>query len=654
MASKDDWKVDVKPHETFSTPTFISLFIINRILKHHVLPNQRNASQNNFVLRSLVKPFFDNTTDQDAAFKVLSSLISNTINTYLRYICNESSYSIIDQIFNKIILTKFKTQYHQMITYKNQNQKTKNLSANLNPFEYNQDYMSTVFNINDLMCYIFQFLPSFVNVAQGDVAGDLKQCSLVCGHWLFHAFNPNSTYQFCVRHMLYRILNTKTNKYSCSWQRLTNIKHVDMRLSHPDYIQPPSDYLLSQLLRLGHIEYLECAFHTKHVSILKAIMQQCKDNIKSLCICILDRSLLLPPIKLINIEMLEIQHLYFYIIWSRKCKKLHLDEVKNIDDKWCEFVIDNCDCSGTTHLIFRSIEFVYDSNGEILFPQLAKKFINLKILDIELCCQGIQVIVLFLQTLAPIIKKNNVKISLSTNFKEKDKESNIILNKYLDKTQFNITKMMLACHHDDEIIPLSNIIFKRSSLEYIVIQFILNVQALKVFINRVQDCCNLDTRSRRFMPGLRKIEIGHDSELKDIVNLINLIEKFITIVNKLEQQVFVIANLSIWSWNVAEHCCDGPITLELFKKYCQIIFSILIEQQVAINVNLTMSWGSEKFSTELKQIIFTVWDEKLILSKYKSPKGNLYCIPLATPTWTVQRDIYGSKIFCGNCICKPF
>lgn len=67
------------------------------------------------------------------------------------------------------------------------------------------------------------------------------------------------------------------------------------------------------------------------------------------------------PLKLPNAKFLDIRSLhYFYIKWSHKCKELNVGCLNinlrryidiNIDgDKWLEYVINNCDCSGIEYL----------------------------------------------------------------------------------------------------------------------------------------------------------------------------------------------------------------------------------------------------------------------------------------------------------------
>ena len=61
-------------------------------------------------------------------------------------------------------------------------------------------------------------------------------------------------------------------------------------------------------------------------------------------------------LKLLNAKRILIQAywkpgLYFHWSFSSKCKELELRCIHNIDKKWCDFIINNCDCSGIKNLV---------------------------------------------------------------------------------------------------------------------------------------------------------------------------------------------------------------------------------------------------------------------------------------------------------------
>ena len=221
-SNEDDWKVDVDACHKPVTPVFIRLFIINRVLQLVPVLKNKSKTQKNQAIQSLLTSVLQNKTDQVAAFTVLSELSKNGIKKYMISSSNDNdidsdNVDIIEQIFNKLILTKFDAQYTYITTYTTKRiafdtdncnynaANNKNTNSNLS---YDDDYINTsiVINTNDLMSLIFQFLQFEY----------LKNCSLVCSHWLYHSFNPNSIYHLNLSYifqMKYKVKKTTTVWY---------------------------------------------------------------------------------------------------------------------------------------------------------------------------------------------------------------------------------------------------------------------------------------------------------------------------------------------------------------------------------------------------------------------------------------------------------
>ena len=102
---------------------------------------------------------------------------------------------IINLIFDQIVLIKYIKQYRSVTIYNPNYNYNDNHNYKENIETYCKDiddinyYQKLVFNTNDLMSCIFQFVEydSFSNC-------DLANCSLVSSHWLYHGWNPNSIY----------------------------------------------------------------------------------------------------------------------------------------------------------------------------------------------------------------------------------------------------------------------------------------------------------------------------------------------------------------------------------------------------------------------------------------------------------------------------
>ena len=128
------------------------------------------------------------------------------------------------------------------------------------------------------------------------------------------------------------------------------------------------------------------------------------------------------PLTLMNAKDIVMSHYYFFILWTNKCQKLSLFRLK-VNKKWCNYVIDNCDCTGIETLILDGIKFAYDwkhdkklesDNGKSLkslklLNDFTNKFQNLKKLTINYRKFDVYVLLLW-KYLLTIILKNNGQI----------------------------------------------------------------------------------------------------------------------------------------------------------------------------------------------------------------------------------------------------
>ena len=222
----DDSSIYVQPPQKMIVPSFIRLFVMSRILKH------RNVSVDQ--IQQMVKVIKD-STKQQIAQDILTRLINDGIQKYMKKWFNEKEQAqVIEIIFNQIISKHFEKEYQHIMTYAcsdhdNNNRKSQHCN-----------YQRLVFNSDDLMCLIFQF----VELEEG-FTGDLINCSLVNSHWLYQSWNPNSIYHLrldtLMKNTIKMTRNMKRNlsrvsdwdrigTLSSKWQRVATVKSVRIEI----------------------------------------------------------------------------------------------------------------------------------------------------------------------------------------------------------------------------------------------------------------------------------------------------------------------------------------------------------------------------------------------------------------------------------------
>ena len=383
---QDGWNVNVAVSTneyTFDVPSFIRLFVINRILTKH----PQNTIMNQEKLQTIVLALKDKQIHA-TAYKILSQLTQYGIKTYMDKCYNEKEQATtIELIFENIILIKFDNEYQQVTSY----------------HDKNQQYQCKVFNNNDLMRKIFRYL-TFRN----GLIGDLYHCSLVNTCWLYHIWNTKLLYgKYPINSFLEATWklshedNDIDNNVTRSWQRLVNVKSIVFRLNTYTLTGSPSNLVLSRLSMLRYLEEIDCHCDDTYFDVIKTIIQQCRDKIRSFKLYVnavnsglSTKSITYPvlsPLKLPNAKIISISMDYslFYETWTKECDTLKI--YHSIDEKWCKHVIDNCDCSGVKYLLIHYWNFFdEESNDPIsisknnIFKQFSQKFVNLQELIVHI------------------------------------------------------------------------------------------------------------------------------------------------------------------------------------------------------------------------------------------------------------------------------
>ena len=203
--SKDDWSNNSESTKTtdsnynLKVPSFIRLFVINRILCKYISDRKQNECSNSRsfmeqlanvfkggstkiaietkLIEDLVNAFSNNVEIKTIVNNILTKLVNDGIKKYMNEWYNEQRQAnIIEEIVNRIILQKFETEYNKLITFMDDYNSNDNSGLKVN-CKY---YQNLVFNSNDLMSIIFQYLEW-----GRKFNADLFCCSLVNSRWLF-------------------------------------------------------------------------------------------------------------------------------------------------------------------------------------------------------------------------------------------------------------------------------------------------------------------------------------------------------------------------------------------------------------------------------------------------------------------------------------
>ena len=170
VQKKDDWNIGKENNRDenemkIETPSFIRLFVIRRVIENYL--KNCNKKEKNAKIEKLANIFSKTPETKSIVFDTITRLINDGIKKYMNKWYNDKTQpTIIEMIFNEIILKEFEKEYHKLVTCVG------------NEFERN---MIVVFNSRDLMSERFKY----------SNYGDIVSCSLVNSHWLYYALNIN-------------------------------------------------------------------------------------------------------------------------------------------------------------------------------------------------------------------------------------------------------------------------------------------------------------------------------------------------------------------------------------------------------------------------------------------------------------------------------
>ena len=691
---KNDWQIFVDPFDKVSVCSFIRLFMIRRILMQYFSDNINNNMAQNEILEEK-KMLIQNLSygkhvlnNVDIAKLLFRFLTEDGIQHFLdRY--NELAYkfsSCIETIFNEIILTNFKKEYQALITYSpnkdadnicnetkidiedinNGSKRNVSVITECTDLEISK---SAVFNTDDLMSNIFQYLTYGYHFDQ-----DLYYCSLVNSHWLYHVWNINSVYFVNLSKLINQTLKYDENDYSDhdsememidvkikikarrvgrTWQRFINAKSIYFYL----YKEPiPNSLLLKRLSAFANIEKIYADCTENHVSILKILMQNCAQKIKYFDVqinlkpkkskrnknrhkkqpdidTVIKKENVLSPLKLINANCITIHNLYFYIIWSVKCRVLMLEQIQNISENWCKFVINYCDCSGIEYLKLYGKTFAFDNkkfknkiSKRLLLEKLASKFTNLKRLSIYFYRECDSCVLLFWQLLKPIIEKNNGIVELGIHRMFSGAQFGQ-LNEIIDKSKLKITKLnisiQMSLDEDEKEWELTQFeqikkLLCHPYLQHLKLSTGKDTQ-LKLFIDFINDNNNNDNSFKH----LKIIQINNIGYSK-----ISAINNFLQSNMLFEKRLFVIAHFRVFD-------VDKNDLESNFQVFWDNITHLLIKKQVPIDIAIRCAKRIVSQIINSDQIfnpinLFHSTKQKL-LKEYKPPKCNQFCVPVMTP-----------------------
>ena len=176
----------INADEKLPMPSFIRLFVIKRTINRYILSNGGKSDELIKQLSTMLNNS-DNKSQENSkeryrklSYTIMLRLVQLGIKTYMESFYDEKEQGIIiEKIFNQIILAKLAKEYQKTTTY-------------ITSINDNDDYYQClVFNTDDLMSCIFQFLSDFDKYI---MTYDLVNCSLVNSHWLYQTWNPQSIY----------------------------------------------------------------------------------------------------------------------------------------------------------------------------------------------------------------------------------------------------------------------------------------------------------------------------------------------------------------------------------------------------------------------------------------------------------------------------
>ena len=607
----DDENIKVQSvHVT--VPSFLRLFVMRRIL-HHCNMSVDQIKQMVTVINDL--------NHQQIAQDILTQLINDGIKQYMKKWFNEKEQrEIIEIIFIKIILKRFEKEYRNIVTYNCQR---------------NDYYQRLVFNSDDLMCLIFQFveLNEMFN-------GDLINCSLVNSHWLYQSWNPNSVHHCCLTTMIKNTIANTSNMnvskkwnnldriLSSKWQRVVKVKSLTITLYHVDnWERLQLEYLMEKISTLRNVVNLSLDIFDTYVAILKGLVYYNKKNIEKYLVLIRGcnistRNNKFKTLELMNAQNIYISNMYYYIKWSYKCKILKL-RLEHIGESWIKYVIDNCDCSGVQTLIMQYISF--SESTQLLLNKFCQKFKNLQSLNITLeeKITNMGLILSLLRCLSPIMKENNAMLVLQiyASFPDRDE-----LVKTIQDTEIKVGRLIIVIDEEKSIDCFKPILLKNSKLEY------LKLNTWFYFDDTMQEyLLNMDMLGdhRQNLPllSLKMIDIN-DIDSNTSMSTINQILRL-----KLISKRKIYLKMSFDPQPIHYQVLHDQ---ESFETMCQAVASLLIYHQVPIELDIIIRSMTKSHFIRTYYPIFRKYLNENALKNIKAPIVNKYCNVLFKPVVSLK------------------
>ena len=651
-----DNDTDIKHEEKLPMPSFIRLFVMNRVLTSYISAND-GESKTEMLLRYLTNSTkIASSKSTSIAHEIMVNLLKYGIKHYMKELYDEETQgSVIEQVFNKIIIEKFKKEYQQVTTY------TTTTTSNKNKDENNDNhyYQRLLFNTTDLMCLVFQFLSDF---GEDEMILELINCSLVNSHWLYHTWNPNSIYYVALIDLIGGTILHHNNKlYSRTWQRFYNAQKVYIYSSYNKnhkYLRlKTNDFVLKKISLFGNIRNLDGFVPDEHVSIIPVLMKKCGDKIERFSLSTfgnVDNNN--TPLTLLNAKFITIVNMRLFFIWTIKCSTIKINWVDNISQKWCQHVIDKCDCGGVKSLTLDRSAFDHSVNTNVL-KKFAQKFINLEHLVLEFYSRCDKHVLLLWSLLNPIIVKNSESghdkvqvVSKKYNVQIQIFTESIHLktvNDMIEKNKIIIDYIRLIVddcweEHQTEIIKL----LSNKRLKWL--QFTNSDRSNAQFPLVLQSLQNEDFLKQVKFDKLKKIEFQDNYGFGS--STMKMINQFLQLNWIVEKKVFVStkfvvrhANLSPDPDSMSKTDFDAA-----FEKLCQNIVRLMMKDKIAIDIKVTFEiLLDDKFSVNdcgIK-IFEKYFDLDKIMQSYQVPSWNEFCIGLQQPLifFGIQDNWQGEK-----------
>ena len=647
-------------------PSFIRLFVMNRVLTTYISTNG-GKSKTAMLIRDLT-----NSKNMDKyeskVCEIMVNLAKYGIKHYMEELYDEETQaSIIEQIFNQMILKQFKKEYQQVTTYSiATTAASEDKNDNNDDNNDNYHYQCLVFNTTDLMCSIFQFLSDF---GRYEMKYELVNCSLVNSHWLYHTWNPNSIYFAALFNLIRCTVKFPQNElYSRMWQRFYNAQKVYIygRYKYSDL--KISDFVLNKLGMYSNIRNLDGFVSPGQLCIIKVIVTKCGNKIERFSINTFGgvHSLL----KLLNVKFLAIGNTRIFSIWTNKCEQIELNWVENIKEKWCEHVIDKCDCSGVKSLSFARAAFDEIVSCEIL-KKFAQKFVSLEHLVFEFYSGCDEQVLLLWSYLNSIIVKNTCSTSGNYNYNYKsmhmqpmhmhmsNSHVHVKMQIFTESTHFEKINDMIE--KNKIIIDYIRLIvdgfweehktgirklLSNEKLEWL--QLTNSDESNEQFPLVLQSLQNKDFLKKVKFDTLKRIEFQDNNSFGS--STMKMINQFLQLNLIVEKKLFIIAKFIVKNSH-AHESSDAILKSNFdasFEKLCKNIVRLMMKDKIAIDIKVTFEIMLND-RLNLKDSAIKTFQKHFgadkIMRSYQAPQCNKFCIGLQEPVifFGMQDDWEGKK-----------